>query len=750
MHLAPLIFDLAIILATAGLMSLIFHKIRQPVVLGYILAGVIVGPYTPPFQLVRDLPSINTLAELGVIFLMFTLGLEFSFRKLLSVGMTAVIAASLEVLFFLFVGYYIGIAFGWSKMDSIFLGAMLSISSTTIIIKALEELKLKSHRFAGLIFGILIVEDLFAILLLVGLSTIATTNEFSPMILANASINLLVVVGSWFIVGYLLVPRVISYVESKDNREMITLVSTGLCLGLVVVAVSLGYSAALGAFIMGSILAETKLIHKIETQMEPIRDLFGAIFFVSIGLLIDPRIIWEYKETIGILCVVTIVGKIFITSTGTLLSGQSFKNSLQVGMGLAQIGEFSFIIAGLGLTLKATSEKLYPIGVAVSLITTFTTPYLIKYSVPVAEKLEAKLPWWAVAALKRYSEWWNYRSQTQEYLKQVGPLLMRWVLNGIIMTFIFRLAFKYLTPKLFVLLQLPPGIHLYVVWVTAFVLSLPLIWGMVFSSRQTILSLSTEKNVLKFVIVLSLPVLTSIWIAVLSSRYIPWVLVVPVTSVFLIGAYFLLFKRLETHYTWLEETFLETFRANSEKPKDNLSQLAPWDSHLISIKVHPNALMANKTLLQANLRQRFGINIVAIERGLQTIVAPKPLEFILPADRLVVLGNDVQLTDARPELEVPAIDPVIQDESIYRLKHFVIRFGSRFSGKTIRESEIRNEYHAMVVGIERSGKKIINPDTDFTFITDDIIWVVGEQEAINKLIKDSEAGESPSSSEAKD
>ncbi len=722
-HLPPLIFDLAIILAMAGLMSFICHKIKQPVVLGYILAGVIVGPYTPPFQLVKDLPTIHTLAELGVIFLMFTLGLEFSFRKLLSVGVTAVIAAAFEVLFFLFVGYWIGISFGWSKMDSIFLGAMLSISSTTIIIKALEELKLKHHKFAGLIFGILIVEDLFAILLLVGLTTISTTNEFSPVVLASASMNLLIVVGSWFIVGYFLVPRMISYIGKKGNPEMLTLVSVGLCLSLVVIAASFGYSAALGAFIMGSILAETRLIHEIETLMAPIKDLFGAVFFVSIGLMINPAIIWEYKETIAILCVVTIIGKIFITSSGALVSGQNFRNSLQVGLGLAQIGEFSFIIASLGLTLKATSEKLYPIGVAVSLITTFTTPYLIKYSDAIATNLESRLPWWGREALNRYEVWWKYRTRTQEHLKGIAPIFARWLLNGIVMTFIFRLSFQYLSPG--------------IAWGTAFLLSLPSIWGMIFSSKQTLETLKGTQNLLKLMTVLVLPVLTSVWIAILSAKYFSWMYVLTVTLVFIVVAYFVLFRRLQDHYQWLEKTFLETFTVRKDKTEGTLSLLAPWDSHLINLQVHPNATLVGKSLLEANLRKRFGINIVAIERGVKTIIAPKPSESIHPGDTLIILGNDEQLLLARPELEVPTEKTNLPDASAYKLKHFIVGFESRFAGKTIRDSGIRDDYHAMVVGVERASERIINPDTDFMFITDDIVWIVGEQELVGKLVKDS-------------
>jgi monovalent cation:H+ antiporter-2, CPA2 family len=384
-------------------MSLISQTLRQPVVLGYLLSGVIIGPYTPPFQLVNDIQSIQTWAELGVIFLMFTLGLEFSFKKLLKVGATAVITATAEVSFFLVVGFFIGKLLGWNDSDSLFLGAMLSISSTTIIIKALEEHKLKKEHFSQLIFGILIVEDLLAVLLLVGLTSFSSTQDFSIFSLLKTFVHLILVVGSWFLAGNVIIPPLMSAIDKKENKEMLTLVSIALCLILVVFAVQMGYSAALGAFIMGSILAESKVIHKIEEQMMPLRDLFGAIFFVSIGMLIDPHVIWEYRFEVMVLCLVTIIGKIIISSFGAFISGQKIKDSLQVGFGLAQIGEFSFIIATLGVTLGVTSPKLYPIGVAVSLVTTFTTPYLIKYSSSWADKILFIIPGKCKNVLESYT-----------------------------------------------------------------------------------------------------------------------------------------------------------------------------------------------------------------------------------------------------------------------------------------------------------------------------------------------------------
>ena len=737
MHLAPLIFDLAIILAVAGFMSLVFQKIRQPVVLGYILAGVIVGPYTPPFQLVKDIPSIQTWAELGVIFLMFTLGLEFSFRKLLSVGLTAGVSAGLEVTFFMILGYGIGTWLGWSSMDSLFLGAMLSISSTTIAIKALEELKLKTHKFAGLIFGILIVEDLFAILLLVGLTTIASSESFSVLNLATASLNLIVITGSWFVTGYFVVPRLITYVGKTENNEMLTLVSIGLCLGLVVLAVSLGYSAALGAFIMGSILAETKIIHQIESLMAPLRDLFGAIFFVSIGMMIDPKVMWQYKETILLLCFITIIGKIFITSFGALITGQSLKNSIQVGLGLAQIGEFSFIIAGLGISMKAISERLYPIAVAVSLITTFTTPYLIKNSGAIADWADRKLPWKFKQIIERYSIWCNHRKGNHFKDKDLLLVFVRWTINGIIVTFIYKFCFKHITAERIPFSEMIGEWRPHLTWLISFLLSLPFIWGMIFTSRGHYLTIRKEKNLVKAIVVLFLPILTSVWIGILSFKYFPIEIILLATLLSLMLIYFLLFKKLESQYKWLEKKFLATFNKRGPTNVPHvLSGLAPWNSHLVDIQVHPNAHLINSSLLKANLRQRFGVNIVAIKRGLHTIIAPGSYELILPADILTVLGNDEQLDKARPELEIPSsLTSLIPDSSNYRLRHLTIGPGCKLTGVSLRDSGIRDRFHATVVGVERSNQRIINPDTDLKIQLNDVVWVVGEENLLNELFE---------------
>lgn len=379
-ELAPIIRDLAIILGMAGVVTLLFQKIKQPVVLGYLVAGIIIGPYTPPYLLISDVPNVKVLAELGVIFLMFSLGLEFSFHKLARVGFSAITTGIFEVLCMIIIGYFLGKILNWSDYESLFLGAALSISSTTIIIKSLQELNFTTRRFAHLVIGILIVEDLLAILLLVALSTLIITKHIFSISMLYATIKLIAVVASWFIVGFILVPKSFRTIARYTNSEILTIVSTALCLMLVVFAAYFHYSTALGAFIMGSILAETPQISRIRELIYPIRDIFAAVFFVSIGMLINPEMIIKHWPTVLLISLVTIIGKIFTSAIGAYLSGQSMRNSVRVGFSMAQIGEFSFIIIGLGMVMHVIDDELYAIIVAVSIVTTFTTPYFIRFA----------------------------------------------------------------------------------------------------------------------------------------------------------------------------------------------------------------------------------------------------------------------------------------------------------------------------------------------------------------------------------
>ena len=405
MHAISFIQDLAVIMLVAGVVTVLFHRFKQPVVLGYIVAGFIIGPHTPPFGLIHDEETIKTLAELGVIFLMFCLGLEFSLRKLFRVGATAFIAAFLEIVLMIWIGFEIGRWFGWNTMDSLFLGAILAISSTTIIVKALNDLKMKNERFAQLIFGVLIVEDILGIGIIALLSGIAVSGTVSSgeVFSTVGKLSLFMIVA--LVIGILLVPRLLAYVARFESNEMLLITVLGLCFGFCLLVVKLEYSMVLGAFLIGAIMAESRQLLKIERLIEPVRDLFSAIFFVAIGLMIDPQVLVEYAWPIVVITLAVVLGKMVSCGMGAFIAGNDGRTSLRVGMGLSQIGEFSFIIAALGMTLQVTSDFLYPVAVAVSAITTLLTPYLIRAADPLSQKLGNVVPGRLARVLSLYGEW---------------------------------------------------------------------------------------------------------------------------------------------------------------------------------------------------------------------------------------------------------------------------------------------------------------------------------------------------------
>lgn len=740
MHLPALIHDLAVILGVAGLVTLLFQRIRQPVVLGYIIAGIIVGPFTPPFPLVKDLPNIRTWADLGIVFLMFSLGLEFSFRKLARVGISAGITAGFEVSFMLALGFLTAMALGWPSTDGLFLGAMLSISSTTIIIKALDELKLKTRRFAEMIFGVLIVEDLVAILVLVALSTIAGSSSFSTLALLGAAGKLALVVGGWFVTGYFLVPRFVRYVGLHGSDEMLTVVSISLCLALVVFAAHFDYSVALGAFIMGSILAESSESHRIEELIRPLRDVFAAVFFVSVGMLIDPRLLRENLGAVLLISLVTVAGKIVSTTLGALITGQTLRTSVQVGFGLAQIGEFSFIIASLGMALKVTSPALYPIAVAVSIITTFTTPYLIRVSHRAAVALEARLPARLREGLTRYAVWTQGRQANGERRKYFYRALFKWALNGLMVTVIFTLTRDLALPRL-------PSPDLG--WGLAVLVSAPFTWAMLAAFKGFRFEENGPQDAEGEDLVppsrarapgggtlFAFRFASLGWIGLLSAEFFPLRTALTITAAMLFGLSLLFYRRLESSYHWFERRFLSTFEAGdkSSKRTDVLRGLAPWDAHLIRLKVHPNADIVLKRIADSRLRVDFGLNIVAIQRGLRTIVAPRPDEMILPKDELLVLGTDEQVENVRPRIEKPpGLGERFKELSGYEMRSVEVQEGAGLSGKTIRSSGIRETFGAMVVGLERGNRRIINPESDFVLEAGDRLWIVGDKDGLDRL-----------------
>lgn len=404
-HGIGFIQDLAVVMALAGVVTVLFHRLKQPVVLGYIAAGVIIGPYTPPFQLIHDEATIHTMGELGVVFLMFSLGLEFSLRKLFQVGATAIVAALSEIVLMLWVGYEIGRAFGWATMDSLFLGAILAISSTTIIVKALSDLGVKREPFAQLVFGVLIVEDILGIAMLVLLGGIAQTGELSPGIALITLGKLLLFMVVSLLAGILVVPRALGYVARVGSDEMLLVSVLGFCFGFCLLVVKLDYSIALGAFLIGAVMAESRHLHRIEHLVAPLRDAFSAIFFVTIGLMLNPLVLVDYAGPIAVISLAVVLGKLVSCGLGTFLAGRDGRTAMRVGMTVSQIGEFSFIIASLGLTLKVTSGFLYPIAVTVSAITTLTTPYLIRIADPLSQRLARAMPPAVSNVFGMYSQW---------------------------------------------------------------------------------------------------------------------------------------------------------------------------------------------------------------------------------------------------------------------------------------------------------------------------------------------------------
>lgn len=729
-ELAPLIYDLAIMLSIAAAVVLLFQRIHQPIVLGYLVAGMVVGPHTPPYSLVTDPTTITTLSELGVIFLMFSLGLEFSFHKLRRVGFSASMTGALEVVMMFALGYGVGKLIGWSYYDSLFLGAALSISSTTIIIKAIDELKLKSKRFAELIFGVLIVEDLLAILLLVALSSLVTTKGLFSADMLMAILQLIVVVGGWFIVGYFLVPPLFRHIATRVNQEILTIVSVALCLLLVAIAAHFDYSAALGAFIMGSIIAETVLANSIEHLIRPIRDIFAAVFFISVGMLIDPFVIIEHWQIVLLVSAVTIIGKLISTGLGALLTGQSLKTSVHVGFGMAQVGEFSFIIAALGLALKVTTDQVYPIIVAVSVVTTFTTPYLIRFSGFAGVQLEKRLPEKMKDFLAHYASW-VYRTQIVSYDQPfLQKITIRLFLNGIVVAIIFALIHEFVFPKV-VLLNIYPQWEDIVCLCLAIGFSSPFIWGMLFSYRYMEIPEYSKTWINPIISIIWLVTLTEI--SFFSIFYFQSWITIVILSAIVILFFLFTYRHLEKSYHWFERQLLSNIKQDTDEMK-RYQNLAPWDTHFVDIDVGEYSALIGKTLKECHIRQVYGVNIVAIYRGKQIIPAPRGEERIAVHDKLIVLGEDENIDAFRRQVEVATQEwlPLTILEK-FSLRSFFIGKQSPLIGMSIRDSQIREKVNGMVVGIERDNVRILNPDPDVVLQRGDILMLVGDAAKMDKF-----------------
>jgi CPA2 family monovalent cation:H+ antiporter-2 len=738
-HLPVLITDLALILAAAGVTTLLFKLIKQPLVLGYILAGFLVGPHFNFIPTVTDNESIHIWAEIGVVFLLFSLGLEFSFKKLVKVGGSASITGVVEVLFMLLTGYLVGVALGWSTMDCIFLGGIMSVSSTSIIIRAFEELGIKHKKFAGLVFGVLIVEDLVAVLLLVLLSTVAVSRQFAGMDMLTSILKLCFFLVLWFVGGIFLIPTFLKKTHRLMNDETMLVVSIAFCLLMVVLAVQVGFSPALGAFIMGSILAETTQAERIEHLTKSVKNLFAAIFFVSVGMLIDPSVLVNYAAPILIISLALVTGKFFSASIGALISGQPLKTAVQTGVSLTQIGEFSFIIATLGVTLKVTSDFLYPIAVAVSAITTFTTPYVVKGAEPFYLFLERCLPKRFTEAINRYSSSTEGITTLSDWKILLRGYISNTIIHGVILIALVLLGAKYIQP--FVTSHIIGGNQgIILSLILTLSLMAPFLWALAIRRIQKPayshlwLNKKYTRGPLIALEVLRI-CLGTFFVSLLIFQFYDTFLATSIGVTLILFGIVVFSRKLQAFYDRLERRFLGNL--NARQIQNAQPKILPWDSHLTEVTVAPESAVVGKTLVELALREKYGINIALIERGRTMIATPARDVRLYPFDKLLIIGTDEQLAAVKEDFES---EKEISDVSSFpkkdmTLQKIVIDGTSPVYQQSIRDSGIREKTQGLVVGIERNGERILNPDSNLVFEKGDIVWIVGDHKKIPELLK---------------
>ncbi len=731
-HLYPLITDLGLILVTAGVAVLLFKKIKQPLVLGYLIAGFLAGSNFDFFPSVQDLKSVEVWAEIGVIFLLFSLGLEFSFKKLMKVGGTASITAITQIVTMVFLGYLVGQWMGWEKMDSIFLGVILSISSTTIILRAFDELGVKSKKFAGIVFGALIVEDIVAIVMMVLLSTIAVSQQFSGYELMESVLKLIFFLTLWFLGGIFFIPTLLKKAKSLLTDEMLLIISLALCLMMVILAANVGFSPALGAFIMGSIIAETTQAEHIEHLVKPVKDLFGAVFFVSVGMLINLDTLVEYALPVAIITLVTIFGKSISSTLGALLSGQPLKQSVQTGMSLAQIGEFSFIIATLGMSLKVTSEFLYPIVVAVSAVTTFTTPFLIKFATPFSEKLEQIMPRKWTKRIERYSANAQAIKTASNWQIVLRAYMVQVVIHSVIIVAIILLSARYVLP----MSEGSKFGNILTALGTLIVLA-PFLWALSLRrvAAEQVKALMAERKHRGPIVMMVLFrfVLTLFFLGFLLDNFFsPEVAYITFFAVVILYALFP--RKLNRQYHRIETHFMRNFNAREIlKSKSQRSDLTPWEGHMTTFDIAKESNIAGKTLKELKLREKIGINIAFIKRGEVSINIPGRNERLFPGDEICVIGTDDQVIEFKKYLDQNEVEPpenLAEAEIVLQQLELT---NEDFIGKSIRESQLREKTNGLVVGIERGGKRFLNPDSLLVLEPYDILWIVGEKKLLALL-----------------
>ena len=744
-----MIHDLALMLVVAGVVTLVFKKLKQPLVLGYVVAGFLVSPHMPFTVSVVDSDNIHLWADIGVMFLLFSLGLDFSFKKILKMGASPVISTVCIIFFMSMLGICVGHAFNWSKMDCIFLGGMLAMSSTTIIYKAFDDLGLQQQQFAGMVMSVLILEDILAIVMMVMLSALASGNnpDGSQMFGSVLKIGFFLVL--WLVVGIFAVPLFLRSVRRLINAEVLLIVSLGLCCAMAVFSSKVGFSSAFGAFIMGSILAETIEAERIEKLVEPVKNLFGAIFFVSVGMLVDPKILIDYALPIIVLVMTILVGQSVLGSFSFMLGGESLKSAMRCGFSMAQIGEFSFIIASLGLSLGVIGDFLYPVVVAVSVITTFLTPYMIRFATPAYNVLEHHLPSRLIRSMNHLSTSRPNSTEQSKWKKLLRQMTLNTVVYSILSIAVVVLMLTFFLPFMRKLL---PGweLHWYanaITGVLTIILISPFLRAMVMKKNHSEewKALWNESNRNRLPLLFTIAVRICIAVAFVFyvcnylSRFTP-ALMITIGLLIVIAT---IFSRTTKHRSIvLERLFINNLRSrdieaqvHGKKRPLYEGKLLDRDIHIAEFDLPSDSCWMGQSLKTLNLGKRYGVHVSSILRGGHRLNIPDGDSVLFAGDRLQVIGSDDQLIKFRHaiESEVFEEDPELEKREM-KLRQMIIGTNSPFIGKTLEESGIRSLYSCMVVGLEEGQENLSNVSPQRRFEEGDIIWIVGEQEALDELL----------------
>ena len=749
-EIPALIRDLALILMVAGVVTIVFKRLKQPLVLGYVMAGFLVSPNMPYTASVVDSENIHLWSDLGVMFLLFSLGLDFSFKKILKMGASPIITTCSTIFFMSMLGVIVGHLFGWSKMDCIFLGGMLAMSSTTIIYKAFDDLGLRQQQFAGRVMSVLILEDILAIVMMVLLSAIASGEQLGGGEMLGSVMKIVFFLVLWLVVGIFAVPIFLRKVRYLINNEVLLIVSLGLYCAMAVFSTKVGFSSAFGAFIMGSILAETIEADKIIKLVEPVKNLFGAIFFVSVGMLVDPVILLEYAFPIFALVMTILVGQAIFGTFSFMLGGESLKSAMRCGFSMAQIGEFSFIIASLGLSLGVISDFLYPVVVAVSVTTTFLTPYMIRLATPAYNKLERHLPKKLIVSMNHLSMSHEHTQQQSNWKKMLTQMSINTVVYSILSAAAIALMFTFVLPFM---RRLLPGweLHWYANAITGIltvILIAPFLRAMVMKKNKSeefkALWHESNRNRVPLIFTILVRIVIAVAFIFYICNYLSRFTNALMISIGLVVVVAIIFSRWIKHRSiTMERLFIQNLRSrdieaqvHGKKRPLYEGRLLDRDIHIAEFTVPSDSMWMGQTLKQLNFGQKYGVHVSSILRGGRRVNIPDGDYIIFPGDVLQVIGSDTQFTAFRDKLESERFgEDQEMEKREMKLRQLVIGSGSPFIGKTLIESGIRDLYSCMVVGLEEGKESLSQYRPNRRFQEGDIIWVVGELEALDALMK---------------